>query len=163
MIRRVALIGLLALVATTIFACGPDRKPIPPGAQQVHAVVSGSEVHLEPSTVRAGVVYVVLDTPGASVGFAQRQRTAAETPGPLTDDDIARLGRGDTGGTSIGGFDDHGCSPDQRAESRGQMGPCGNVFEIVLTPGKHAFFAGQIDGMPPGDYSGQIAILEVVP
>ena len=43
------------------------------------------------------------------------------------------------------------------------MGPCGNVFEIVLTPGKHAFFAGQIDGMPPGDYSGQIAILEVVP
>lgn len=161
--RRVALVGLLALVGATLAGCGPDRRSIPPGAQQVHVVVAGSELRLEPSTVRAGVVYVVLDTPGTSIGFVQRKRTAAETPGPLTDDDIARLGRGDTGGTSIGGFDDVGCSPEQRADSRGHTGPCGNAFEIFLTPGKHAFFTGQIDGMPPGDYSGQIAVLEVVP
>jgi hypothetical protein len=106
---------------------------------------------------------VVLDTPGSSVGFAQRQRSAEETPGPLTDEDIERLARGDTGGTSIGGFDDVGCSPEQRAASRGRMGPCGNAFQIVLTPGNYVFFTGNLDGGPPGDYSKRIAVLQVAP
>jgi len=129
----------------------------------VHVVIAGSEVRLEPATVTAGDVYVVLDSPGSSVGFAQRQRTATETPGPLSDDDLARLARGDTQGTAIGGFDDSGCAADQRAESRGRMGPCGNVFKIGLTQGKYAFFTGNLDGGPPGDYSGSIAVLDVVP
>jgi hypothetical protein len=43
------------------------------------------------------------------------------------------------------------------------MGYCGNVFQIALTPGKYAFFAGNLDGMPPGDYSGSIAVLDVMP
>jgi len=86
-------------------------------------------------------------------------RRTAEIP----DDDLARLARGDTEGTAIGGFDDVGCSPEQRAEDRGRMGPCGNVFRLVLDAGRYAFFAGGLDGAPSGDYSGSIAVLEVLP
>jgi len=156
-------IGLACLLARTVAGCGRGQAPIPSGAQQVHVVVTGSGVHLDPATVPAGDVYVVLDTPGSSVGFAQRQRTAAETPGPLSDADLDRLSRGDTESTAIGGFGDTGCSAEQRAEDRGQMGYCGNVFKMVLTAGKYAFFAGDLDGGPPGDYSGSIAVLEVLP
>ena len=42
------------------------------------------------------------------------------------------------------------------------MGPCGNVFKIVLTPGKYAFYTGSIEGEPGGD-ARSIAVLEVVP
>ena len=150
------LVGLLAVEAA---GCGRGQATIPPGGQEVHVVVTGAEVRLDPTVVRAGDVYVVLDTPGSSVGFAQRQRTAAETPGPLGDDDLARLARGDTQGTAIGGFDDTGCSADQRAEDRGRMGPCGNVFHQVLTPGKYAIFLGQAEGEGPRS----IAVLEVLP
>ena len=158
--RSVLLLGFLI---GALVGCGRGQTPIPAGAQEVHVTVSGARVDLEPSTVRAGDIFVVLDTPGSGVGIAQRQRTASETPGPLTDADIARLAHGDTQGTSIGGFDESGCSPEQRAEDRGRMGPCGNVFQIVLSPGKYAFFTGNLDGVPAGDYSASIAVLEVVP
>ena len=72
-----------------------------------------------------------------------------------------RLGRGDTQGMVIGGFEDVGCSPEQRAEARGRMGPCGIVFKVVLTPGKYAFFTS-LEGEPSGD-ARSIAVLEVVP
>lgn len=162
--RRLAVkIGLAVLLGGAVVGCGRGQTPIPAGAQQVHVVVVGSEVRLDPTTVRAGDVYVVLDTPGSSVGFAQRQRSEADIPGPLTEEDIDRLARGDTEGTAIGGFDDSGCSPEQRAEDRGRMGPCGNVFQVSLTPGMYAFFTGNLDGAPPGDYSERIAVLRVVP
>lgn len=154
---------LMCLLAGTLAGCGRGQTPIPYGAHQVHVQVIGSEVRLDPATVPAGDVYVVLDTPRSSVGFAQRQATAAETPGPLSEQDIERLERGDTGGTAIGGFDDFGCSEEQRAQDRGQMGPCGNVFKIVLTPGKYAFFSGNLDGGASGDGPRSIAILEVSP
>jgi hypothetical protein len=156
------IVGLACVLSATLAGCGRGQTPVPAGAQLVHVSVIDSEVRLDPATVSAGDVYVVLDTPGSSVGFAQRQRTAAETPGPLTDQDLDRLARGDTEGTAIGGFDDTGCSAEQRAEDRGRMGPCGNVFRIVLTPGKHAFFAGDLEGGPPG-VARSIAVLEVVP
>ena len=124
--RSVLLLGFLT---GALLGCGRGQTPIPAGAQEVHVTVSGAQVDLEPATVRAGDIFVVLDTPGSSVGFAQRQRTANETPGPLTDEDLARLAHGDTQGTSIGGFDDAGCSAEQRAEDRGLTGPCGNVFK----------------------------------
>jgi hypothetical protein len=160
--RRFAIVSLLVLLMI-ILGCGPSQAPIPPGAQQVHVVVTGAEVRLMPATVRAGDVYVVLDTPGSSVGFVQRRRSATDTPGPLTDDDLARVARGDTEGTAIGGFDDSGCSAEQRAEGRGKMGPCGNVFKMVLTPGRYAFFTGNLEGRSAGGYSGSIAVLEVAP
>lgn len=161
--RRLATIGVAALLAGALVGCGRGQMPVPAGAQLLHVVVDGQKVRLDPATVRAGDVYVVLDTPGSGVGFAERKRSATETPGPLTDQDIDRLAHGDTQGTAIGGFDDIGCSPEQRAEDRGRMGPCGNVFHVVLTPGKYVFFTGNLDGGPPGDHSGRIAVLHVMP
>lgn len=43
------------------------------------------------------------------------------------------------------------------------MGPCGNAFQIVPTPGNYVFFTGNLDGGPPGDYSKRIAVLHVAP
>jgi hypothetical protein len=156
--RNWKLLGLLLLLIVSA-GCGRGQATIPPGGQQVHVSVTGSEVRLDPTIVRAGDIYVVLDTPGSGVGFAQRMGSPAETPGPLSDADIDRLAHGDTEGTAIGGFDDVGCSAEQRAEDRGQMGYCGNVFKEVLTPGKYAFFIGG----PEGDGRLSIAVLEVLP
>ncbi len=153
------LLGLVGLLAGALIGCG-RAWPIPPGAQEVHVVVTASEVRLDPVIVRAGDVYVVLDTPGSSVGFAQRQRTAAETPGPLSDDDLDRLEHGDTEGFALGGMSDFGCSAAQRAEDRGQLGPCGNVTQVILTAGKYAFFTGNLE---PGDDPPVITVLEVLP
>jgi hypothetical protein len=164
--RRIGAIATLMLVclsASSLAGCGRGQTPIPYGAQQVHVQVVGSEVRLDPATVPAGDVYVVLDTPRSSVGFAQRQSTAGETPGPLREEDLERLARGDTEGTAIGGFDDFGCSEEQRAQDRGRMGPCGNVFKVVLAPGKYAFFSGNLDGGASADGPRSIAILEVGP
>ena len=155
-------IVLVCLIAGSLAGCGRGQTAIPPGAHLVHVEVIGSEVRLDPVTVPAGDVYVVLDTPGSSVGFAQRKGTAAETPGPLSDEDLDRLARGDTERTAIGGFDDIGCSEEQRAQDRGQMGPCGNVFKIVLAPGKYAFFGGNPEG-GAGTGARPIEVLEVTP
>jgi hypothetical protein len=157
--RFETLVVLLGLLNGALVGCGRGQTPVPPGGQKVHVTVSDSEVRLDPATVRAGDVYVVTETPGSTVGFAQRKRTAEETPGPMSDEDLDRLAHGDTEGTAIGGFDDTGCSADQRADDRGQMGYCGNVFKETLTPGKYAFFLGDAEGVPPRS----IAILEVVP
>ncbi len=162
-IRTRIAVGVLCVVAVAPVGCGRGQTPIPYGAQQLHVQVIESEVHLDPNTVSAGEVYVVLDTPRSSVGFAQGQATAGATPGPLRDEDLERLARGDTESTAIGGFDLLGCSEEQRAEGRGQMGPCGNVFRVVLTPGKYAFFSGNLDGGATGDGPRSIAVLEVVP
>lgn len=150
---------LLGLLAGVLVGCGRGQAPIPPGAQEVHVVVTESEVRLNPATVRAGDIYVVLDTPDSSVGFVSRKRGTVEI-GPLTDDDLARLALGhDTEGFGIGGFAAGGCSDSQNAEDRGQMGPCGNVVKAVLLEGKYAFFIGDpIEGPPRS-----IAVLEVLP
>ena len=159
LVRSATLIVLWGLLAGALAACGRGQATIPPGGQQVHVSVTESEVRLDPATVHAGDLYIVLDTPGSGVGFAQRMRTAAETPGPMSDEDLDRLAHGDTEGTAIGGFDDFGCSADQRAEDRGQMGYCGNVFKETLTPGKYAFFVGD----PEGEGPQSVAVLEVLP
>jgi len=156
-------VGLACLLAGALAGCGRGQTAVPAGAQLVHVEVDGPDLRLEPATVRAGDVYVVLETPGSSVGFAQQQLTSSATPGPLTQEDIDKLVRGDTEGTAIGGFDDIGCSAEQRAEDRGRTGPCGNVFKLVLIQGKYAMFTGNLDDRPPGDDSGSIAVLEVTP
>ena len=104
--------------------------------------------------------HVVLDTPRSSVGFLQGRRAAEDTPGPLGDDDLARMARGgDTQGTDVSGFDLIGCDDGQRAEDLGQQGYCGNVFKVVLSAGKYAFFTGALEQGPPDS----MAVLEVVP
>jgi hypothetical protein len=143
----IILLGLLA-------NCSGRANPVPAGAPQVHVTVTESGVRLDPATVPAGDVYVVLDTPGSSVGFLQGQ------DGPLSDEALARVTQtGNSEGTSTQGFDQVGCSAEQRAEDVGQLGPCGNVSKVVLSPGKYAFFIGDLTAGPPPS----LAVLEALP
>ena len=73
---------LLLLVAASLVACR-TADPIPSGAQQVHLAVTEASVTINPKTVRAGDVYVVLDGPELHVGFAMSVPNAGATPGPL--------------------------------------------------------------------------------
>ena len=147
---------ILSLVGVLLGCEG--LTPIPSGAQQVHITDTETELRVQPSTVPAGDVYLVLDGPRQSVVFVTRKRTAEETPGPMSDDDLQRLALGDTEGTSIEGFS-VGCSAEQRDEGRGLVGHCGNVYKLALAPGKYAFLLDAPEGViaPPGS----MAILEV--
>lgn len=173
--RRLATkVILLGVVAGMLVGCGRGQMPIPAGAQVVHVVATESEVRLDPATVRAGDVYLVLEEPlNGSITFVERSR-AGETPGPLNDDDLERLAHGDTEFTAIGGLT-VGCSPEQAAEDRGQMGPCGNVMKVTVRAGKYAILgpgwimqetepsvdptAGPDGFVPPTS----MAVLEVLP
>jgi len=142
------------ILAAVLASCGGRATPIPAGSQQVHVAVTESGIRLDPASVPAGDVYVVLDTPGSSVGFLEGQ------DGPLSEEALARIAQtGDTQGTSMQSFDQVGCSAEQRAEDLGQMGPCGNVGKVVLSPGKYAFFIGDLTTDPPQAW----AILGVLP
>lgn len=167
---------LVALQIVTIVACDTRGEPVPPGAQVVHVVATMSGVLLEPAVVRAGAVYLVLDEPlVGSFGFVERKRTAGETPGPLNDDDLERLARGDTEGTSIGGLDAGGCGREQDAAARDRMGPCGNVMKVIVAAGKYAVLgpgwveqASEASVDPTAPPSGfvppsSMAVLEVTP
>ncbi|HUF05893.1 MAG TPA: hypothetical protein VMP86_00740 [Candidatus Binatia bacterium] len=139
-------VALVALVAVLVAVWGsPPRIPI--GAQTVHIVVTASEVRLDPATVHAGEIYFVVegaDDPAGHAGFAfvQRQRTAAATPGPMSDEDVARLARGDYQWTAT-------------------EGGWGNYARFTLHEGKYAFLTdgGGEPGVPPQS----ITVLEVAP
>ena len=154
-VQRLA-VGLLVplLVAIALAACEPGPIAIPPGAQEVHAIVSGDTVRLEPASARAGTIYLVIDEPRTTVFFVEAQDTADESSaGPLSDDDLERLGHGDTFHTSMNAFDNDG--------------PNGNVMKLVLAAGKYAFLSDNPDtlaersgGVIP---SQSLAVLEVLP
>jgi hypothetical protein len=107
--------------------------------------------------------------------FAERKRTAEETPGPLSEDDLERLAHGDTEGTAITGFGPGGCDAAQNAEDRGRMGPCGNVMKVIVVGGKYAILGPawteqqtetSIDPTaPPAGFlpPSTMAVLEVLP
>jgi hypothetical protein len=154
---------LILISIAALVACGRGQATIPPGAHVVHVRVDGLDVRLDPARVPAGDVYVVLETPNSSVGFAQGQPGPDVGPGPLSDEDLARLSRGSTEGLAISGFDNSGCSEEQRAEDWGMLGYCGNVSKVVLGAGRVAFFTGSVDGDSPRDESRSIAVLEVLP
>jgi hypothetical protein len=136
----------------------------PADAQLVH-VVAGPNVQIEPDTVRAGDIYIVLE-PTTSVVFVRRMAAAGDVAGPLTEDDLRRLAGGDTQGTSIEGFETSGCDAERRDADRGRLkipGGCGNVFWVPgLVPGKYAFLAEDPTALAPGAPV-PIAILEVLP
>ena len=158
--RTILILGLLGGIAT---GCSGSLTPIPSGAQQVHIADTDASLRLLPATVQAGDVYVVLDGPRQSVVFVAQKRTADATPGPMSDDDLDRLERGDTEGTSIEGIS-VACSTEQRVAARGQVGYCGNVYRFTLAPGKYAFLVDPPDGDPPQPVpAGSMAILEVTP
>ena len=140
---------LAVVLASGLVSCEPGPISVPSGAQQVHIAATASEVRLNPTTVRAGDVYLVLDGPVQNAELVERQPTAEGSPGPMTDQDLARLARGDTQGTLIEAI---------------SVGCCGNVFRMVLPAGKYAFIISD-----PGGKSGglvpprSMAVLVVTP
>ena len=156
--------GVACLLAGAIVGC-ESPTPVPAGAQVVHVTITESSVALEPDTVRAGDVYLALDSPpSGSFTFVAGQDSATATPGPLSDEAIERLRRGDTFHTMISGMDAGGCSPAQDAEARGKMGYCGNVMKFVVGPGRYAVVGGTPEGDPPGGGAlPPMAILTVLP
>lgn len=156
--------GIFPVVVTvgTVIAGCTGHESIPSGAQQVHVVVTSSEVRLSPATARPGDVYLVLDSPEeGSISFVERM-DASGAAGPLTEDDLRRLADGLTEGMSISGLDAGGCDPAQDAAARGQTGPCGNVMKVVLVEGRYAVVGGSLEvdsasGVPP------MAVLTVAP
>jgi hypothetical protein len=158
--RRVLALGLLVGLAV---GCAGGLTPIPSGAQQLHIAETERSLDLQPGTVRAGDVYVVLDGPRQSVVLVTQKRTAEATPGPMSDDDLDRLSRGDTEGTSIEGIS-VACSAEQRAAARGKVGYCGNVYRFKLVPGTYAFLLDPPEGDPPQPVPpGSMAVLAVTP
>lgn len=157
--RRQASLGLVGLLVVICAGCGMGQRPIPSGAQQLHVEVMTSGVRLNPATVHAGTVYVVLDTPNASYGFVSSSHGPGES-GPLSNEDLARLAYGDDRGFEISGFGRDGCSAQEVTEGHGKMGPpCGNVLEMDLVEGRYAFYVGDLI---PGEAL-SLAVLEVTP
>jgi hypothetical protein len=128
--------------------------------------VGVADVRLEPATVRAGDVYVVLEEGTISVVFVHRKAAANDAPGPLTEADIARLGAGDAQGTSMESVEPSACPLDQQAADRGNLkvpGGCGNIFKLdELRAGRYAFLATDPATLQPGA-TVPMGILEVSP
>jgi hypothetical protein len=157
-------IALSGLLGGVLAGCGPSTR-VPADAQLVHVLVTPTEVRMDPTTARAGDIYLVLDAPTESVMLVKRKSTAEEAPGPMTIDDLARLAQGDQQGTSMEGFDNGACDPARRSADRGLIkipGGCGNVFLVPLSPGKYAFIKEDPAAAPPGQPV-QMAVLEVLP
>jgi len=149
-----AMVISFGLLTAVLAGCDGGRTAIPSGAQQVHVVVTGDDARLEPATAHAGDIYVVVETPGSNVTFTQKKSTAEATPGPLSNDDLARLALGDTQGTAM-------------TCCFGTGEPYGNVHKVVLGAGKYLFLtdspealADRSGGVVP---QGSMAVLEVRP
>ena len=119
------------LAAGALVACDTATR-IPPGAQQVHVVGTGTEVRLDPPTVRAGDVYLVLE---GSALFFQHSGAPGEA-GPMSEDDVARLAQnGDLR------FNTMELSP----------GYAGNDYKFTLAAGKYAFLPVANEERPGAD------------
>jgi hypothetical protein len=131
----VAFVGLL----TVLTGCWPGQSehselPIPAGAQTVRVSVTESALVLDPATVRAGDVYLVLDNDlsGDRDGYhlvTFVPQDSGETPDPLPDVDSQLLA---------------GCAAEERdladGAPNGALGYCGaNVVMVTLGEGKYTF------------------------
>ena len=139
--KRAAIATIALVVVLALFLSGTvrGRTVVPPGAQQVEVEVTATEVRLTPTTVQAGDIYLVLVTPRSDVTFTQDELVGNDIP---THRD----------------FDLRGCTDAQRAEDRGQLGYCGNVFKVTLAAGNYVFLSTAADG--PGQ---ELDRLEVLP
>lgn len=153
--QRNAFIGMALLV---LAACGRGQVPIPPEATEVHVTVADADVHLEPSSVRAGDTYLVLDEPlDGSFTLISGAGDASGARSSLTRAQLDGVASGDLQGTASESFD-VGCSVEQRAQDRGQMGYCGNVWKVTLEPGIYAVIAKE----PQPGQASSLAVLQVV-
>jgi hypothetical protein len=141
------------LVAGLVAGCGHHPITVPPGAQDVHVMVNGDMVDLQPATVRAGDVYLVIDNPGTSVSLVERKATPDESPGPLSDVELDRVAHGDIFHTQI--------------TCCFENGRFGNVGKLVVAPGNYVFVTG--DPTALAEKSGgvipqqSLAVLRVLP
>lgn len=153
--------GLAA--AALVGGCGPEAATVPPGAQVVHVGAIAETISLVPAQVTAGTIYLALDPSTDSVFVFLASRAAGDVPGPLTQDDVARLARGDTQGTAMDAFSLLGCDEARRSAERGRLavpGGCGNVFTIDVGPGLVAFMVESPDSLASGTKA-PIAVLTV--
>jgi hypothetical protein len=156
-------LGIVSLLLGTLIGCA-QATPVPAGAQVVQVTMTDSSVVLQPDTVRAGDVYLALESPPTGTfAFVARQDSGTATPGPMTDDAIERLRGGENANTILTSFEAGGCSPEQDAAARGKVGYCGNVAKTTVSPGRYAIVGTSPDGdLGPGGYS-SMAILTVLP
>jgi hypothetical protein len=135
---------LMGLVAGALVGCD-NATSIPQGAQQVHVVATTTDVHVDPTNVRAGDVYLVLSVPDSGVDFIQTASGGSASPGPLSEADVARLATGDEQGFSFEAL---------------SVSCCGNVYKKTLVAGKYAI---TLRATNPGSPPLSTAILDVVP
>jgi len=152
---RLAGVAAAVVLAVVLSGCGCS-SPVPSGAQLLHVVVGPNDIRLNPATVHAGDVYITLDVPCTAVGFAWRAQGSVEIA-PLSDDDVARLQRGDLQGTGSTGFNNSDCTSPAPNQDGLRVGECGNTQNWKLIKGRYAFFLHGPDGITPS----AVTILEV--
>jgi hypothetical protein len=139
--RWAAIAPTVLVVVMGVLLSGAVRghTAVPAGAHLVEVEVTSQEIRVAPSTVPAGDVYFVLVTPRSSITITEDELVATDIP-------------------SDRNFDLLGCTDAQRAEDRGQVGYCGNVFKVTLSAGKYVVINSDLDA------SGQaLGRLEVLP
>ncbi len=143
-------VAFFGLLASLLVGCEPGQTSIPPGAQRVRVVATASEVRLDPAIVHAGDVYLVLDVPQHGIELVQHLGGAAESPGPLSSDELGRLAEN---------ADAEGVAIEVMA-----VGCCGNVYKKTLPAGRYAFLLTVPDeNRQPGLRPLSMAVLEVLP
>ena len=153
-IPRSSVAGLAATLLALAACAG--NAPIPSGAQQVQITVTDAGVELQPESVAAGDVYLVLDD--GAISFIERKAGAYASPEPLSDEQIAQIGDGNLQDTSVSGLEANNCDPEQNAAARGMTGPCGNVMLVTVRQGKYLIVAGA-----PEEGGAPSAVLSVTP
>lgn len=135
---------ILLLIVT--LACCATTTAIPLGAQTVNVVATDTAVRLDPTTVRAGDVFFVLDVPHRGVELVSHGGSNAREP--LTANDLARL---------VQNVDAEGLALESLSVSC-----CGNIFKESLRAGTYAFILRDATagvGRPPE----ALAVLKVSP
>jgi hypothetical protein len=141
--RSIMRIARISLLIVMLIGC-TTKTAIPPGAQTVNVVVTDSAVRVDPTTVHAGDVYLVLDVPQRGVELVSRGGSNARES--LSAGDLGRLAQN---------VDSEGLALESLSVSC-----CGNVFRVSLPAGRYAFIlldATAGVGRPPES----MAILEV--
>ena len=139
--QRKVVVAIVTVLVAMLAGCGQGQATVPSGGQLVHLVATQSEVRLSPAAVHAGDVFIQLDEPrdGGSFTFVVGMASAGATPGPLSDNDLARIAYGDTQNTGKSSYGPS-CSGPQGTDV-GHLaadGVCGDVWKITLAPGKYA-------------------------